>query len=162
MLPPPQAAQRCAHSRRCAVRADPVDVLHLPRVGGDHAAAVPAAEDGGPSPAARCAALRCPALPPASAGAPAACALCSSLRACVLRLVGRWQVTDVLTWHYVFCMGMYRAFYLLNWVWRYMTQEGYSDWIVWVAGIVQTILYLDFFYYYIKCKLDGKQVALPQ
>ena len=70
--------------------------------------------------------------------------------------------TDVMTWHYVFCMGMYRAFYLLNWVWRYMTQEGYSDWIVWVAGIVQTILYLDFFYYYIKCKLDGKQVALPQ
>ena len=52
-------------------------------------------------------------------------------------------------------MGMYRAFYLLNWVWRYMMQEGYSDWIVWVVGIVQTILYLDFFYYYIK-------VALPQ
>ena len=46
-------------------------------------------------------------------------------------------------------MGMYRAFYLLNWVWRYMTQEGYSDWIVWVAGIIQTVLYLDFFYYYI-------------
>eukprot|EP01052_Picozoa_sp_SAG31_P036678 SAG31_NODE_4615_length_3094_cov_1.935559_2_plen_145_part_00 len=89
------------------------------------------------------------------------------------------QNTDVLTWHYVFCMGMYRAFYLLNWVWRYMTQvpcknqrscripidmvqinhceirmccfqEGYSDWIVWVSGIVQTVLYLDFFYYYIK------------
>ena len=32
------------------------------------------------------------------------------------------QVTDVMTWHYVFCMGMYRAFYLLNWIWRYMTQ----------------------------------------
>ena len=77
--------------------------------------------------------------------------------ACASRL----QVTDVLTWHYVFCMGMYRAFYLLNWVWRYMTQEGYSDWIVWVAGIIQTVLYLDFFYYYIKCKLDGKQMALP-
>lgn len=71
------------------------------------------------------------------------------------------QVTDVLTWHYVFCMGMYRAFYLLNWVWRYMTQEGYSDWIVWVAGIIQTVLYLDFFYYYIKCKIDGKRMALP-
>ena len=57
---------------------------------------------------------------------------------------------------------MYRAFYLLNWVWRYMTQEGYSDWIVWVSGIVQTILYLDFFYYYIKCKLDGSKLALPK
>jgi len=79
-----------------------------------------------------------------------------------LFLLQKTEVTDVMTWHYVFCMGMYRAFYLLNWVWRYMTQEGYSDWIVWVAGIVQTILYLDFFYYYIKCKLDGKNVALPQ
>jgi ER lumen protein retaining receptor len=114
-------------------------------------------------------------------------------------MVSIMQVTDVMTWHYVFCMGMYRAFYLLNWIWRYMTQvtlqpptclhyrflssdpwiyqsadlavrcgrwcrcqEGYSDWIVWVAGIIQTILYLDFFYYYIKCKLDGKNVSLPQ
>ena len=111
-----------------------------------------------PPPAARCPALAAP--PSAALASPAAVPLPSS--APVLRLVGRWQVTDVLTWHYVFCMGMYRAFYLLNWVWRYMTQEGYSDWIVWVAGIVQTILYLDFFYYYIKCKLDGKQVALPQ
>jgi hypothetical protein len=30
------------------------------------------------------------------------------------------------------------------------SQEGYSDWIVWVSGVVQTVLYLDFFYYYIK------------
>merc|ERR1740117_2069181 len=51
---------------------------------------------------------------------------------------------------------------VLTWVWRYMTQEGYSDWIVWVSGIVQTILYLDFFYYYIKCKLDGSKLALPK
>ena len=27
----------------------------------------------------------------------------------------RMQHTDVLTWHYVFCTGMYRAFYILNW-----------------------------------------------
>lgn len=79
-----------------------------------------------------------------------------------LFLLQKTEHTDVLTWHYVFCMGMYRAFYLLNWVWRYMTQEGYSDWIVWVSGIVQTVLYLDFFYYYIKCKLDGTKLALPQ
>lgn len=31
---------------------------------------------------------------------------------------------------------------------RYMT-EGYVDWIVWVAGIVQTGLYSDFLYVYI-------------
>ena len=63
------------------------------------------------------------------------------------------------------------------------SQEGYSDWIVWVSGVVQTVLYLDFFYYYIKwcviaipvrivttnlilvdagSKLDGTKLALPQ
>jgi hypothetical protein len=54
---------------------------------------------------------------------------------------------------------------------------------VWVSGVVQTVLYLDFFYYYIKwcviaipvrivttnlilvdagSKLDGTKLALPQ
>ena len=99
-----------------------------------------------------------PQAPPAARGG---CIALPQLSNVVVRDGCYLQVTDVLTWHYVFCMGMYRAFYLLNWVWRYMTQEGYSDWIVWVAGIIQTVLYLDFFYYYIKCKLDGKAMALP-
>merc|ERR1712028_36638 len=73
-----------------------------------------------------------------------------------LFLLQKTEVTDVMTWHYVFCMGLYRACYIVNWVWRYLTTDGYSDWIVWVSGIVQTVLYMDFFYFYIKCKLEGK------
>ena len=40
-----------------------------------------------------------------------------------------------------------RALYLINWIYRYHT-ENYYDKIVIVAGCVQTVLYLDFFYLY--------------
>ncbi len=40
--------------------------------------------------------------------------------------------------------------YLINWIYRYMTEEGYWMPIVWVAGMIQTIIYCDFFYYYVK------------
>ncbi|URD96529.1 hypothetical protein MUK42_32131 [Musa troglodytarum] len=42
----------------------------------------------------------------------------------------------------------YRAFYILNWIYRYVTEDNYSAWIAWIAGVVQTGLYADFFYYY--------------
>ena len=41
----------------------------------------------------------------------------------------------------------FRALYLINWIYRYHT-ENYYDKIVIVAGCVQTVLYLDFFYLY--------------
>jgi hypothetical protein len=37
----------------------------------------------------------------------------------------------------------------------------YRNWIVWVAGVVQTAIYCDFFYYYIIAAWNGKQFALP-
>lgn len=79
-----------------------------------------------------------------------------------LFLLQKTGESDVMTWHYVFFLGMYRFFYLLNWVWRYITTPGYSDWIVWISGVVQTVLYLDFFYYYVKCRMEGKKMTLPQ
>jgi len=66
-----------------------------------------------------------------------------------------------LTSHYVFTLGAYRALYLLNWIWRLMTEEGYRNWIVWIAGLVQTAIYCDFFYYYMKAMLNNRNVALP-
>ena len=41
----------------------------------------------------------------------------------------------------------YRALYIPNWIWRYFA-EGYFDLIPLLAGIVQTVLYSDFFYIY--------------
>lgn len=57
-----------------------------------------------------------------------------------------------LTAHYVFLLGSYRALYLVNWVWRFFTEDNYRNWIVWIAGALQTAIYSDFLYYYIKAR----------
>ncbi|KAI9310615.1 er lumen protein retaining receptor, variant [Dichotomocladium elegans] len=54
---------------------------------------------------------------------------------------------ETITTHYLFALGAYRALYLFNWVYRY-GMEGHTDWIAWVAGLIQTALYSDFFYLY--------------
>lgn len=66
-----------------------------------------------------------------------------------LFLLQRTGEVENLTSDYIFMLGSYRALYLLNWIYRYMTEPGYVQWIVWISGLVQTGLYCDFFYYYV-------------
>jgi ER lumen protein retaining receptor len=57
---------------------------------------------------------------------------------------------------------MYRGLYLLNWIYRWMTEPYYFQPIVWVSGMVQTGLYADFFYYYIRSRMNGdSKMKLP-
>ncbi|PWA01356.1 hypothetical protein BB558_002550 [Smittium angustum] len=67
---------------------------------------------------------------------------------------------DTITSHYIFALGGYRALYLLNWVYRYI-YEDYVDYVAWLAGILQTVLYGDFFYIYFTRVLKGKKFKLP-
>ncbi len=68
---------------------------------------------------------------------------------------------DTLSSHYVFALGGYRALYLLNWIYRLATEKHYSNWIVWIAGLVQTGIYCDFFWYYFKAQVEGTKMMLP-
>jgi ER lumen protein retaining receptor len=77
-----------------------------------------------------------------------------------LFLLSKTGEAETITTHYIFCLGMYRAFYILNWIYRYYT-EHYVDWIAWICGAVQTVLYLDFFYIYVTKVLQGKKFELP-
>ena len=53
--------------------------------------------------------------------------------------------------HYVFLLGAYRALYIVNWVYRSYHEPRYvHNWVVYICGIIQTCLYVDFFYYYIQ------------
>ncbi|PAV81248.1 hypothetical protein WR25_08463 [Diploscapter pachys] len=54
---------------------------------------------------------------------------------------------DTITAHYLFFLGSYRALYLINWIYRYYT-ESYFEPVATFCGILQTILYADFFYLY--------------
>lgn len=78
-----------------------------------------------------------------------------------LVLLQRTRNVDNLTGNYVFTLGAYRALYILNWIYRFMTEPGYHAWIAWVAGLVQTAVYVDFFYYYLQAWKDNKKLKLP-
>ncbi|XP_050385979.1 ER lumen protein-retaining receptor-like isoform X1 [Argentina anserina] len=68
---------------------------------------------------------------------------------------------DNLTGNYVFLLGTYRALYLLSWIYRFFTELHRIRWIPWVSGLVQTALYADFFYYYIKSWKKHEELKLP-
>jgi len=64
-----------------------------------------------------------------------------------LFMLQRTGEAETITTHYLFALGLYRALYIPNWLYRYFA-EGYVDQIAWVAGIIQTVLYSDFFWIY--------------
>lgn len=63
-------------------------------------------------------------------------------------MISKTGEAETITTHYLFFLGLYRALYLINWIWRFYF-EGFFDMIAVVAGVVQTILYCDFFYLYV-------------
>jgi len=77
-----------------------------------------------------------------------------------LFMVSKTGEAETITSHYLFALGIYRFLYILNWIYRYYT-ENFIDWISIVSGIVQTVLYCDFFYLYITKVLKGKKLSLP-
>lgn len=73
-------------------------------------------------------------------------------------MISKTGEAESITSHYLFCLGGYRALYIINWLYRFYS-EGFFDLIAIVAGCVQTILYCDFFYLYItKGKVRGPTV----
>ncbi|KAL6451972.1 ERD2 ER lumen protein-retaining receptor [Candida maltosa Xu316] len=65
-----------------------------------------------------------------------------------------------ITTHYIFALGIYRALYIPNWIYRYFT-EAHFDYVSVLAGILQTVIYSDFFYIYYNKVLKGKKFELP-
>eukprot|EP01130_Rhizamoeba_saxonica_P007117 TRINITY_DN2862_c0_g1_i1.p1 TRINITY_DN2862_c0_g1~~TRINITY_DN2862_c0_g1_i1.p1 ORF type:complete len:235 (-),score=4.50 TRINITY_DN2862_c0_g1_i1:32-709(-) len=68
---------------------------------------------------------------------------------------------EALTSHYIICLGGYRALYLINWIYRIMYEVYYRDYLTWVCGLVQTVLYADLFYLYFKSQVTGEEMVLP-
>jgi ER lumen protein retaining receptor len=66
-----------------------------------------------------------------------------------LYMLSKMKEMETMTSHYVFLLGGYRGMYILNWIWRYVV-NGVVSKISWFAGVVQTLIYVDFFYIYYK------------
>lgn len=77
-----------------------------------------------------------------------------------LFMLQRTGEAEAITTHYLAALGAYRALYIPNWLYRYFS-EGTVDPIAVVAGIVQTGLYMDFFYIYFTKVLRGQKFELP-
>jgi ER lumen protein retaining receptor len=79
-----------------------------------------------------------------------------------LIVLQRYREVENLTGNYIFFMGAYRFLYILNWIYRSHTETGYKHhWVVYFCGVLQTLLYGDFFYYYLKAKSKGGKFSLP-
>ncbi|CEP61275.1 Erd2p LALA0_S02e10726g [Lachancea lanzarotensis] len=77
-----------------------------------------------------------------------------------LFMLSRSGKAGTLTTHYIFALGLYRALYIPNWIWRYYT-EGRLEKLSVFTGLLQTALYSDFFYIYYKKVIKGAGFELP-
>lgn len=79
-----------------------------------------------------------------------------------LIVLQRYREVENLTGNYIFFMGAYRFLYILNWVYRAYHEPFYQHhYLVYFCGCLQTLLYADFFYYYVKSKAKGGKFSLP-
>ncbi|KAH3665963.1 hypothetical protein OGAPHI_004152 [Ogataea philodendri] len=69
--------------------------------------------------------------------------------------------SQLLTTHYIFALGLYRALYIPNWIYRYFA-EGRFDKLAITTGIIQTLVYSDFFYVYYQKVIKNIGFSLPQ
>src|SRR5215475_3295404 len=76
-----------------------------------------------------------------------------------LFMIQRTGEADTITTHYLFALGLYRALYIPNWIYRYFA-ENYWDPIAVFAGIVQVCVDLLFFWLTLDCIVCGFCVYL--
>ena len=66
-----------------------------------------------------------------------------------LMVLRKYRLVENLTGKYVLCLGLYRLFYIFSWIYRSHHEKHYQHhWGVYIAGVIQTLLYADFFYQY--------------
>ena len=81
-----------------------------------------------------------------------------------LTLLRKVREIEILPGAYIFLLGLYRGIYILSWTWRMFELEEYFShiYIKFVFGVIQFLLFGDFFVNYIKCVRENKQyVNLP-
>jgi ER lumen protein retaining receptor len=76
-------------------------------------------------------------------------------------LLVRSKHVDVLSREHVFFLSVYRIFYMLNWVATLVKMRSSTTRVLWITGIIQTLVYSDFIFHYIKLKVSGHDELLP-
>jgi len=77
-----------------------------------------------------------------------------------LSLLKKYRIVENLTGNYVFLLGIYRFLYIINWIYRSYTEPGYRHlYTVYVSGVVQVLLYIEFFYYWVISKVRRRPLS---
>jgi len=77
-----------------------------------------------------------------------------------ITILSKYNGVENFTAHYIAALGSYRFFYILNWIYRYY-YEKYLCWTSILSGILQVLLYADFFYLYVKNMKLSVDTDLP-
>ena len=77
-----------------------------------------------------------------------------------ITIISKSNGTHAYIAHYLAALGSYRFFYILLWIYRYVKYRTIS-WVSIFSGIFQVLLYVDFFYLYIKSLRQLIQSELP-
>ena len=76
-----------------------------------------------------------------------------------LMLLRKYRRIENLTGNYVFFMGLYRFLYIFNWIYRSNYEPGYRHhYGVYFCGVLQTLLYIDFFHQWVISKIRGREL----
>lgn len=70
-----------------------------------------------------------------------------------LFLVFRYREIDTIRWiyDYILFKGLYRAIYIINWIYRAYVEPFYRHHLlVYICGVLQTLVYADFLLFYCK------------
>mmetsp|Transcript_28138 Transcript_28138/g.81343 ORF Transcript_28138/g.81343 Transcript_28138/m.81343 type:complete len:304 (+) Transcript_28138:233-1144(+) len=68
-----------------------------------------------------------------------------------LLVLRRYRLVENLTGKIMLLLGLYRFFYILNWIYRAHHELMYQHSpVVYICGTIQTLLYADFFYQYAR------------
>jgi ER lumen protein retaining receptor len=77
-----------------------------------------------------------------------------------LYIVYKQKRVEVITGTYMACLGCYKLFYVLNWIYLLLNEEKLI-WMKFVAGVIQVAIYFDFLYYYfIAAKVTNNSIKL--
>lgn len=72
-------------------------------------------------------------------------------------MLQRTRIIENITNAYAGALGLYRLFYIINWIYRYQT-EGHFCWTQTLSGSFQTLMYAVFVYLFHKAVKDGRPV----
>ena len=75
-----------------------------------------------------------------------------------LTLVIKNGEVDPTVFYYICGLFSYRAFYIINWIWRYYTENFYDASVP--AGCIQTSLYIPFFYLYHRKVIQQEELLI--